>query len=289
MIMGLNSSHLEAFYSCAQLGHFTQAAHRLSITQSALSQRIKNLEEELGMTLIVRERSGLRLTEAGQRLLQYCQLKEHAEREALDEIRGASEAGLSGMIRIGGYSSVMRSVILPALAPLLSEHPRLQLHSLTRELYELRSMLKSGEIDFMVLDEDLGREGLMSHLLGHEKNVEVQKRGYQGAEIYLDHDEEDLTTARFLGKKTTTGLQRRYLDDIYGILDGVRFGLGKAVIPVHLLSGSTEFEVLGSRSLQTPVVLHYSAQPFYSKLHTAVVRTLSKNAGRFLSLSQRKR
>jgi DNA-binding transcriptional LysR family regulator len=279
--MSLNSAYLDAFYSCARLGHFTRAARQLSITQSALSQRIKNLEEELGTTLIMRERSGLRLTEAGQRLLRYCQQNEHAERETLGDIQGGAD-GLSGIIRIGGYSSVMRSVILPALAPVLTDHPQLQLQSYTRELYELQPMLKSGQIDFMVFDEHSKKDGLVSHVLGYETYVEVKQRGYMGAEIYLDHDEDDLTTARFIGKKSNSGIQRRYLDDIYGILDGVRLGLGKAIVPMHLISGSSEFVTNGIRSTKNPVVLQYAVQPYYSKLHTAVVGALEQHVKRFL-------
>lgn len=48
----------------------------LNITQSALPQRILNLESDLGSTLFIRESSGILLTELGQRMLRYCQMKD---------------------------------------------------------------------------------------------------------------------------------------------------------------------------------------------------------------------
>jgi len=72
--MGLSSSHLEAFAAVAQAGGFSKAAKILHLTQSALSQRIMNLEDDLAITLFIRDPSGLRLTPAGDELLRYWQM-----------------------------------------------------------------------------------------------------------------------------------------------------------------------------------------------------------------------
>ncbi|HEX4923280.1 MAG TPA: LysR family transcriptional regulator [Bdellovibrionales bacterium] len=271
----MNSLYLDAFYACAQTRNFTRAAEKLYITQSALSQRIKNLEGELGTTLIIRDRAGLRLTERGEELLRYCQTKEALEAEVAGRLRKGAGA-LSGQLRIGGFSSVMRSVILPALAPLLEKHDGVRLKLIARELAELPALLRSGEIDFMVLDQKLEGDGLVAAKLGVERNVLVQKRGYKGAEVYLDHDEKDATTAKYLRRKSAAGLTRNYLDDVYGLIDGVKLGLGQAVLPLHLVAGAKELEVLEpGRTHDIPVVLHYFAQPFYTKLHQAAVEALT--------------
>ncbi|MFM8314231.1 MAG: LysR family transcriptional regulator, partial [Deltaproteobacteria bacterium] len=70
--MSISSSQLDAFFACSQTGNFTKAAKLLHLTQSALSQRILNLEGELQTTLFIRERNGIRLTSAGRELVQYC-------------------------------------------------------------------------------------------------------------------------------------------------------------------------------------------------------------------------
>jgi DNA-binding transcriptional LysR family regulator len=285
--MSLNSAYLDAFFACARLKSFTQAASRLHITQSALSQRIKNLEDDLGTTLIIRERSGLRLTETGEEILRYCQTKEGLEAELAARIKspraGKGSEPLGGAIRIGTFSSVARSVVVPALAPLLRKHPDVQLKLVVAELHELPKLLKSGEVDYVTVQDEIAQEGLATIALGAERNALVRKRGYEGPETYLDHDEEDTITARYLRRKSPAGLRRRYLGDAYGILDGARAGLGLAVVPMHLAARCTELEIIHpERVLRMPVLLQHYELPFYSRLHHAVVETLGRECPRLL-------
>lgn len=274
MIMSLSSLFLDAFYTCAQTAHFTKAAERLNITQSALSQRIKNLEEELGLTLFIRDRSGLRLTEAGERLLRYCQTKDSLEQEALSTMKARFNGSRRRHIRVGGYSSVMRSLILPKLKVLMKDDST-SLKFTTREVHELPALFRSGEIDYMILDDVFHMEGVAHLRIGTEENVLVQKKNYKGPDIYLDHDEKDMTTVRFLKKRSSSDLERIYLDDIYGIIDGVRLGFGKAVVPLHLIENDSNLEVVSERkSLHSPIVLHYYEQPFYTQLHQDLLAAL---------------
>jgi DNA-binding transcriptional LysR family regulator len=282
--MFMNSLSLDAFYACVQTGSFTQAAKRLSITQSALSQRIKNLEEELATTLLIRDRAGLKLTETGERVVRYCKMKQEAETELKMHLQrggkgGAKSQELNGLIRLGGYSSVNRSLIIPALAPLLRQHPGVSIRLVTKEMHELKPLLQSGEIDFMVLDHELKRDGLITKTIGFEKNVLIQKRGFASPDIYLDHDEDDLTTLNYLKAKPRAQVHRRYLDDIYGVIDGIKNGLGKAVVPLHLVHRLKDIEILNpEKSIKSPIVLHYFEQSFYSILHQEVVKALSQVA-----------
>lgn len=283
MNMTLNSSYLEAFYVCAQLRHFTKAAEKLHITQSALSQRIKNLEEYLEVTLIVRDRAGMRLTEQGENLLRYCQTNEQLEKQMIGSLKANQTHQLSGEIRIGGFSSVVRSVILPSLSDLLKDNPEVRIKIVTKELYELRSMLKSGEIDFMILDEKIENDNINAQVLGYEENVLIKKQTKHVPEIYLDHDESDLTTVRFLKLRSSKGLNRIYLDDIYGIIDGVKLGLGYAVVPRHLVENEKVIQIVDNRVQKNPVVLHFYDLPIYSKLHQKVVQTLRENCSKMLT------
>jgi DNA-binding transcriptional LysR family regulator len=287
MIMSLSSINLDAFLACAQTGNFTRAAEKIHITQSALSQRVQNLESELGTSLFIRDRSGIRLTEQGSELLRYCQAKAAIETEVVDRIMGAASGELTGVIRIGGFSSVMRSVVLPALAPLLEQHARVKLELVSRELEELPELLKTGEIDYMILDKNFNREDIEAVHLGDEVNVLVQKKGYKGPEIYLDHHEKDEITFKYLKLRSTeraAKIDRRYLDDVYGLLDGVKLGLGRAVLPLHLVRGEKGLAVVEKdRALKIPVVLHHYVRPFYSKLHIEVVDILNKHTSKYLS------
>lgn len=282
--MSLPSQNLDAFVTCAQTGHFTRAAKLLHITQSALSQRIRNLEEELETQLFVRERSGVRLTDAGSELLRFCLEKAELEREVLDRIKPKDREGYSGDLRIGGFSSVMRSVILPSLAPLVAAHQRLKLTVLSKEMDELPSLLKRGEIDYMVLYNEVIHDDIEIVHLGDEVNVLVEAVGYRGGNVFLDHDANDQTTARYL--KTFSAKKpysRRYLDEVYGLIDGVKLGLGRAVVPIHLIKGDAAIKVVNRKQhLIFPVNLHFYRKSYPSRLHHDVLSHLKEGVRRRL-------
>ena len=284
--MALSSIQLEAFYSLAQTGNFTKAAEKLHVTQSALSQRIMNLESDLETTLFIRDRAGLRLTPTGEDLLRYCQTKNSFEEEFLASLKSQSSSELSGVVRVAGFSSVMRSVIIPSLAPLAQKNPHVQLQFMTREMDDLLPLLKRGEVDFVLNDRADDREELETASIGKEHNVLVERHGYAGADVYLDHDDKDPVTMRYLKLakiKTDGKIARHFVDDVYGILDGVRLGLGRGVLPRHIVRDEKKLSILQPRTvLEIPVVLHFFRQPYYSRLHHAVVKELREHTPQFL-------
>src|SRR3954468_3781057 len=115
-------SDLQAFLLVARERSFTRAAAKLGVSQSALSQTVRGLEARLGLRLLTRTTRSLAPTEAGERLLR-------TPGPALDDIN-ATLAGLgelrerpSGTIRITTHEHAVRSVLWPALEPLLRDHP----------------------------------------------------------------------------------------------------------------------------------------------------------------------
>jgi DNA-binding transcriptional LysR family regulator len=279
--MSLPSPQLDAFLAVARGLSFSGAARGLRITQSALSQRIGKLEEELGTALFVRAAKGVTITEAGQRLLRYCQLKESLESEVLQDLRAAPGGELGGIVRIAAYSSVLRSVVLPSLGSWLRRHPGVQCHFFSREMSELPGFLRRGEADFVVMDEKLPSTELESIILGEERYVEIMSRDHPASRTYLDHDPNDTLTERLLGRKPES---RSYLDEIYAILDGVEAGLGRALVPRHLIRPGARLRVRALRGAgAVPVVLHYRRQPYYTKLQQAVIDRLRTEAPKRLA------
>lgn len=274
MPMGLNSFGLDAFYICAQEKNFTRAAERLFMTQSALSQRIKNLEEELGATLFIRDRLGVRLTEPGESLLRYCQTRNQLEQELVSEI-SQDPKDLSGALRIGGYSSIMRSLVLPTCQALTDKFPKVQVQLHSKELFELSELLKSASVDFIVLDQKLEKEGIKSLHLGYEHNLRIRKKGSVFTGYFLDHDEKDETTLKYLKLKSGAKIKRHFMDDIYGLIDGVRLGLGDAIVPKHLIEDVKGIEIIDKEtSLRSPVYIHFYDHPITSKLSEAFLDKL---------------
>lgn len=284
--MNLSSTQLEAFFAVSQTLNFTKAAEKLHITQSALSQRILNLEKELELTLFIRDRAGLRLTEAAVKLARYCQQKNNLELEVLSSLKPGDPKGVSGVVRIGGFSSVMSSIVIPAMANLTTSNRNISIQILTKEMTELLELLKRGEIDYVILDDRLDREELERIFLGKEKNVLVQHKKYSAGEIYLDHDESDEVTVKYLkqAKLKIKDLKRLYVDDVHCLIQGVQHKLGKAVLPVHLIQEKLDFEILEKNLvLEIPIYLYYYTQPYYSKLHDQVIKTLQSTFQEYLA------
>jgi DNA-binding transcriptional LysR family regulator len=117
-----NFNDLAAFAIVAKERSFTKAAAKLGVSQSALSQTIRNLEERLGLRLLTRTTRSVSPTEAGERLLRTVAPRfEEIEVElaALSALR----AKPAGTIRITAGEHPAITVLQPALAKLLPEYP----------------------------------------------------------------------------------------------------------------------------------------------------------------------
>lgn len=275
--MKLNSSQLEAFFCVAKTLNFTKAAEVLHVTQSALSQRIAKLEEELETTLFIRERSSIRLTEEGQKVLRFCQFNQSAESDLLLDLKG-NQNELGGVLRIAGFSSVNRSLVIPALRKIMTTNSNLSIQLITKEIRDLDDLLQSAEVDYIISDAQSASSEIESIFLGYEDNVLVVSKKYPESEIYLDHDENDPVTKKyFLQKKIKfKPTKMRYLDDVYGLIDGIRNGYGKAVIPRHLIEDFRDLEIVNSQKfLRIPVYLQFFKQPYFKKVHNQVVLDLT--------------
>jgi DNA-binding transcriptional LysR family regulator len=91
--------HLRCFLAVAEELHFARAAERLHIEQSPLSRAIKELEEELGVTLFARTTRSTRLTLAGKLFLEHVRRVFAALQQARDSVKAAAN-GFHGQLRI---------------------------------------------------------------------------------------------------------------------------------------------------------------------------------------------
>lgn len=115
-------SDITAFLSVAREGSFTKAAAKLGVSQSALSQTIRNLEARLGLRLLTRTTRRVAPTEAGERLIKSVgpRLEEvHAELAALSALRDKP----AGNVRIAAGEHAAESVLWPAIERLLPDYP----------------------------------------------------------------------------------------------------------------------------------------------------------------------
>lgn len=117
---------LAAFAAVVQAGSFTRAAAQLGITQSSLSQTIRNLERRLDLKLLNRTTRSVSPTEAGERLFQTVapRLADiEAELTVLGELRGKP----AGLIRITATEHAVNTLVWPRLLPWLLRYPDIKI------------------------------------------------------------------------------------------------------------------------------------------------------------------
>lgn len=121
-----NYDDIAAFILVAREQSFTRAAAKLGVSQSALSQTIRNLEERLQMRLLARTTRRVSATELGQKLLEAAEARLDGIAQDLNRLRGLADAP-SGTIRISSSPWPTEAILWPKLAPLLIEYPDLRL------------------------------------------------------------------------------------------------------------------------------------------------------------------
>lgn len=146
--MRLDIDSLRAFRTIVESGSFTAAAARLYCTQSAVSWKIKRLEERLGHPLLVRNSKGVTLTDVGQNLLI------HAERilDAHDAAVASLElTELSGTIRLGCNDEPVLGEMASILRDFELAHPKVQIQTTIALSSVIQSRLRDGELDLALI------------------------------------------------------------------------------------------------------------------------------------------
>ena len=115
---------MEAFVRVVDAGSFSAAAKQLRIGQPAVSKTIAQLEDRLGVRLLLRSTRGLTPTEAGRNFYERAKRSIEKAEEAEIAARGA-EAKLSGRLRICAAVTFARLHVIPRLSRFLTEHPAL--------------------------------------------------------------------------------------------------------------------------------------------------------------------
>jgi DNA-binding transcriptional LysR family regulator len=143
------------FYHVAKLGSFTKAANTTFRTQSAISQQIKNLEEELGCRLFERiGKQKLCLTAAGNRFFKFSEtiLEKHDTLiEELNEMKGSQK----GRLRVAAPFTTLFHLFPLALKHYITKFPNVELTILDRSQQDILDLVKNGDIDFGLVLESI--------------------------------------------------------------------------------------------------------------------------------------
>jgi DNA-binding transcriptional LysR family regulator len=147
----LNAARMRLLVELEDRGSLTAVADSLGYTPSAISQQLAKLELETGRRLLEPIGRGVLLTDAGRTLA-------HHGRGVLERLEAAEAAlerpdELSGTLRVAAFQTAAQALVVPALAALAVEHPRLACELVDQEAEAALPQLRSGELDLVVAEE----------------------------------------------------------------------------------------------------------------------------------------
>ncbi len=165
---------MRTFVTVAKIGSFAEAARRMRLSPSVVTRAIAQLEDQLGLTLLMRTTRSLRLTEGGEIYLGNCQQiladVDSAERQARGE-----NAEPSGNLKVAAPILFGRLHVLPIINRVLQTHRAL---SIQLSLSDRNIHLVDEGIDVAVRIGDLANSSLIAVKLGEVSRVTVASPGY---------------------------------------------------------------------------------------------------------------
>jgi DNA-binding transcriptional LysR family regulator len=155
----LNLYQLQSFVTVISEGSMTAAADKLFLTQPAISQQIRNLEEELGVELLVRGVRQIKPTLQGEVLYDFSRRILQLTQQAETAVK-AMGAELKGLLRVGTLDSVGVQLMSPIIGRLLKYNPELNIKVEFNRGEELVKAFNEGHLDALVLPEVQREYGL---------------------------------------------------------------------------------------------------------------------------------
>jgi DNA-binding transcriptional LysR family regulator len=165
---------MDAFVRVVDTGSFTGAARQLRIGQPAVSKIIAQLEDRVGVKLLVRTTQGLMRTEAGERFYDHAKRSIEEADEAEMQARGVG-ATLTGRLRIGGAVTFSRLYVVPRLPKFLAKHPELEVEVF---LDDRNVDLIEAGIDVALRMGDMQDSSLTARKIGQNPRVVVGAASY---------------------------------------------------------------------------------------------------------------
>jgi len=153
----LDTDQLRSFLAIVDAGSFTRAAERVNKTQSAVSMHIRRLEEQLGCVLFVKNGRGARLSEEGEKLIDYARRIMQIEAGALAAL---SRKGLSGRVRLGIPDDYAEFFLADILSRFYHDHPVVEVSVACENSVALTAQVRAGALDLAVVTEGEGGEGV---------------------------------------------------------------------------------------------------------------------------------
>jgi len=208
--MNVDLELYRVFYTVAKNKHMTKASKDLHISQPAISQSIKKLEDQLGGTLFLRSNKGMELTEEGKMFYEYVkgalELINNAENE-FTSFKNLSK----GEVKIGCSTTLTKIILIDAINHFHNEYPDININITNDLTSNLINDLKLGKLDFVIFNES----NIKETNLNLEKITELKQGFIYNPQFYKDEviNFEDLNKLPLILQKEESN-SRKLLDYI---------------------------------------------------------------------------
>lgn len=258
-----NWADLELFLKVARAGSFSAAARSLGIEQSTVSRRIRQLEEDLGVTLFERQATRSVLTPIGESLAKRAEAIEANVHGFVDEAQG-SEREVSGTVRIALTESIAIYSVIPDVLPALRKsYPNLRIELLTS--YSVASLgQREAEIALRFFRPESGDlvvqkvATMKTAIIAHKSFRRVKKDEMPFISVHL----EGMVTAEESYLQTFIQREPQLITSSYhSQIEAVRAGLGAALIPRNIIRLDRSLVELSLKLPPTPDLSLWLAAP----------------------------
>ncbi|MGB0453579.1 MAG: LysR family transcriptional regulator [Bacteriovoracaceae bacterium] len=249
----LETSQLQTIQTVASAKSFSRAAEELGVTQSAVSQSIKNIERKLGMSLFRRSGKQVLLTEEGEKIEKLARDFFKSLEKTLQEVKEERDQ-MVGRIRLGTLTGVGKSWLAPILLDFMGLHPNVEIDLKLGFQEDLTRDFENGKIDFLVLPEEHLPLNGEKKFLGEEKITLILPESFKTfseSELTLEKvleypmilfEAEDRLFSKWcesLFQRKPKNIKRKLVVNSHGhILRAVQQGIGAAVLPLHVVTRS---------------------------------------------------
>ena len=235
--MNVDLELYRVFYIVAKHKHMTKASEELHISQPAISQSIKKLEDQLGGTLFLRSNKGMELTEEGKMFYEYVKGALELINNAENEFTSFKDLS-KGEVKIGCSTTLTKLVLVNALKDYHLDYPNININITNDLTSNLINDLKLGKLDFVIFNES----NIKETNLNLEKIKELKQGFIYNPEFYDDNVNsfEDLNNVPLILQKEESN-SRKLLDYI-ALQNNVKLVPKTEVVSQELI---TEFTNIG--------------------------------------------
>lgn len=179
--MNVDLELYRVFYTVAKNKHMTKASEELHISQPAISQSIRKLENQLGGTLFLRSNKGMELTEEGKMFYEYVKGALELINNAENEFTSFKDLS-KGEIKIGCSTTLTKLILMNSLKDFHLDYPNININIINDLTANLINDLKLGKLDFVIFNES----NIKETNLNLEKIKELKQGFIYNPEFYND-------------------------------------------------------------------------------------------------------